>query len=77
MESKIMFIFYSLETSILKYPSTSSTMVSYFFLVSLGDFLLGWCSTRFRMSFFIWIWVRERYGGVCYTLRDYCVRHTI
>ena len=38
MESKTMFIFYSLAASILKYPSTSSTMVSYFFLVSLGVF---------------------------------------
>ena len=36
MESKTMFIFYSLATSILKYSSTSSTGVSSFFLVSLG-----------------------------------------
>ena len=43
MESKTLFIFYSLAASIFKYSSTSSTRVNSFFYVTLGVlFLVGY-----------------------------------
>ena len=55
----LLLVAFSLAASILKYSSTSSTGVSYFFSCFTRGFILGWCFICFKRSFIIWNWVRE------------------
>ena len=56
MEDNVYFLLFeafSLAASILKYSSTSSIGISFFFFFCIRGFILNQCFTRFRRSFFL------------------------